>query len=152
MKPKNAALESKKSEANTDLGSILSDMSDQIRASVQQDNAPSVADLSFVRFSKGEYNYWNFPTCPENYVEARRVNSDGTLSDRDSALYGIGCDQGKEAAREYLAYVATAADNVLNSGGHLQHLVLDILEAPRDELLRGRIVGFFATLDMEGLV
>jgi hypothetical protein len=118
----------------------------------QQADAPSINDLSFVRFSKKKYSYWNFLTYPENYVEATRTNPDGTVNDRDVALYCIGCDQGKEAAREYLALVAAAKGYVRANGGILQHIVLDILEAPRDELLHGRIAGFFATLDMEGLV
>lgn len=103
--------------------------------------------LSFVRRSKRHTSNWHLPAPPSTYVEAQRVNSDGSRNSRDTALYGIGCTQGSAAAREYLS--ALRACHGDTCGGWLQHFVLAMLDAPRDNLLRGQIVGFFTALEAE---
>lgn len=104
-------------------------------------------ELSFVRRSKRRNSNWHLPAPPSNYVEAKRVNPDGSCNTTDVALYGIGCGQGKKAAHEYLDFIRR--NNPNRCGGYLQHLVLGMLEAPQDNLLRGQIVGFFFALECE---
>lgn len=103
--------------------------------------------LSFVRRSKRRNSNWHLPAPPSNYVEAQRVNSDGSRNSRDVALYGIGCTQGSAAAREYLSVLRTCHGDTC--GGWLQQFALAMLDAPRDSLLRGQIVGFFTTIEAE---
>lgn len=85
---------------------------------------------------------------PENYVQARCVNPDGSTNHRDVALYAIGCEQGKAAAYQYLERHNRAGEHDM---GRLHYLVLDMLDAPRDSLLRGQVVGFFHTLEKAAL-
>lgn len=63
---------------------------------------------------------------------------------RDVTLYGIGCDQGTAAAREYLSMLNHCGSL---SGGFLQNIVLDMLKAESNDHLRGQVVGFFHTLE-----
>lgn len=105
--------------------------------------------LSFVNHPKrGKANnrasFWHLPPPPDNYVEAQRVNSDGSVNDVGTALYGIGCKQGQSAAIEFLDMVH---DHPEVGPGRLQYIVLGMLEADRGDHLRGQVVGFFSTLE-----
>lgn len=108
---------------------------------------PTFSSLSFIRRGRkaDKLSNWHMPPPPDNYVEARRVQSDGSLIDRDCALYGIGCQQGKDAAREWVNYVQRRE---MDCGGTLQFIVFGMRDdAPDGALLRGQIVGFFTTIE-----
>lgn len=108
---------------------------------------PTFSSLSFIRRGRkrDQLSNWHVPSPPDNYVEAQRVQFDGSVLDRDAALYGIGYEQGKAAAREWMNYVQSRE---MDCGGTLQHIVFGMRDdAPDGALLRGQIVGFFTTIE-----
>lgn len=102
--------------------------------------------LSFVRRGKKRSD-WDPKPFPDSYIEARRVCSDGDVVDRGVAEYGLGCDYGKKAAREYIDYLKQY--NSFEYGGSLQHIAIDMLMGRNDseDLINGHAVGFFTELE-----
>lgn len=63
-----------------------------------------------------------------------------------SAGYGTGCDMGKAAGEAYMKALRASS----MGGGHLQHLILDLVASGidfQDIGRRGQIVGLFSYLD-----